>query len=64
MGVHERELMGAEESRERGFGSVEGELVVGTDTMAAPLLDGCGFGLGRMPFEGTGTAVVQDIVVD
>jgi len=61
MGVRERGLPKGEEGRkgkERGFGPVEGEFVVGAD--------GCGFGFGGISFrkakEGTGAAVVQDIV--
>jgi len=68
MGVRERGLlMGAEESKERGFGPIEGALVVGTGVRIVSLLDGSGFGLGTKLFreakEGTGAVVVQDIVV-
>lgn len=68
MGVRERGVvMGAEESRERGFGPVEDKLVTGAGIGAGVLLDGCGFGPGGISFrkakEGTGAAVVQDIVV-
>jgi len=65
MGVRERGLPKGEEGRkgkERGFGPVAGEFVVG----AGVGLDGCGFGFGGISFrkakEGTGAAVVQDIV--
>ena len=67
MGVRERGVvMGAEESRERGFGTVEGELVAGIGVWVDALLDGdCGAGSTsfRKAKEGTGAAVVQDIVL-
>ena len=69
IGVRERGvLMGPEESRERGFGPIEGGFVVCTGIRVGSQLDGCGFGFGGMLLrdvkEGTGAAVVQDIVVD
>lgn len=72
MGVRERGvLMGAEESKERGLGPIEGVLVVvGTGVRVVSGLDGSGLGFGRgtrlfrEDKEGTGAAVVQDIGVD
>jgi len=62
MGVRERGLPKGEEGskgKQRGFGPVDGEFVVVG-------VDGCGFGFGGISFrkakEGTGAAVVQDIV--
>ena len=45
MGVRERGvLMGAEESKDRGFGPTEGALVVGTGARIVSPFDGSGFG--------------------
>ena len=73
MGVRERGLLkGAEESKERGFGPLEGAFVVGAGGAGAGVgagvsLDSCGVGFGgislRKAKEGTGAAVVQDIIV-
>jgi hypothetical protein len=66
MGVRERGLLKGEEEnkgKERGFGPVEGEFVVSADVGAGVLVE---FGFGGISFrkakEGTGAAVVQDIV--